>query len=256
MTTVPMYDATRLTELLAIIGEVDAVELKLTVPHADHRRVLDDLEIDSLDAQIRQVAFVDTPDLRLSDAGLVVRARRTQGKAGDLTVKMRPMLPQDAPKALRTLEGFKVEIDASPTGFTCSCSLTAGVSDRKVRALLGDVSGLRKLLTKQQRSILDDRLPEGVTTADLRVLGPLTLLKAKFAPKGYPRKMVAELWFLPDGGRLLELSTKSAPVAAFQAAAEARAFLAGHGIDLGAPQETKTRTALAALAKRIESEQG
>lgn len=256
MTTVPMYDAERLTELLGIMAEADAVELKLTVPHADHRRVLDELEIDSLDAQIRQVAFVDTPDLRLSEAGLVVRARRTQGKAGDLTVKMRPMLPSEAPQTLRALEGFKVEIDASPTGYTCSCSLTGEVSDRKVKALLRDVSGLRKLLTKQQRSLLDDRLPSGVTTDDLRVLGPLTLLKAKFAPQGHPRKLVAELWFLPDGARLLELSTKSAPEAAFQAAAEVKVFLAGHGIDLGAPQETKTRTALAALSRRIDAEQG
>jgi hypothetical protein len=256
MTTVPMYDAEQLTDLLGIIDDVDAVELKLTVPSADHRRVLDALEIDSLDAQIRQVAFIDTPDLRLSDAGLVVRARRTQGRAGDLTVKMRPMLPDDAPEALRSVEGFKVEIDASPAGYTCSCSLTGEVPDRKVKTLLGDLSGLRKLLTKQQRSILDERLPAGVTAADLRVLGPLTLLKAKFAPEGYPRRMVAELWFLPDGARLLELSTKARPEAAFQAAAETKVFLAGRGIDLGAPQETKTRTALAALAERIHADQG
>jgi hypothetical protein len=66
--------------------------------------------------------------------------------------------------------------------------------------------------------------------------------------------MVAELWFLPDGSRILELSTKCTPAEAFQAAAEAKVFLARHGLDLGAPQETKTRSALAALAAALEKE--
>ena len=65
----------------------------------------------------------------------------------------------------------------------------------------------------------------------LRVLGPLSLLKVKFEPEGYPRRMVGELWFLPDGTRILELSTKCSPAEAFQAGAETKIFLAGHGAD-------------------------
>lgn len=256
MTALPTYDADQLGRLLAILRGVDAVELKLTVPHADQRRVLLALGIDSLDAVIRQVAFVDTPDQRLFDAGLVVRARRTQHKPGDLTVKLRPMLPEDVPEGLRELAGFKVEVDASPQGFTCSCSLTVEVADRKVRRLLADDSLLGDLLDQDQRALLAARLPDGVAVPDLRVLGPLTLLKAKFAPEGFGRKLVAELWFLPDGTRILELSTKTTPAEAFQVAAETKVFLAGLGLDLGAPQETKTRTALAALAAALEKEQG
>jgi hypothetical protein len=254
MTTLPTYDAEKLGALLAVIPGADAVELKLSVPGADHRRVVDELGIDALDAAIRQVAFIDTPDLRLSAAGVVVRARRTQRKAGDITVKLRPMLPDEAPAELREVDGFKIEVDASPEGFTCSCSLTAEVSDRKVKALLTDASGLADLLTDEQRTLLVDRLPDGVGLGDLRVLGPLTLLKAKFAPEGLSRKMVAELWFLPDGSRILELSTKSAPAEAFLVAAETKVFLAGHGVDLGAPQEMKTRTALAALVAALDKE--
>ena len=254
MTTLPTYDAERLGALLQVIPDVDAVELKLTVPGADHRRVLGALGIDSLDAEIRQVAFVDTPDLRLSDAGLVVRARRTQRKPGDVTVKLRPMLPADAPEHLRAEDGFKVEVDASPTGFTCSCSLTTEVADRKVMALLSGRASLAEALTDEQRGLVADRLPDGVELADLQVLGPLTLLKAKFAPEGYPHRMVAELWFLPDGSRILELSTKTEPIQAFQVAAETKVLLAGHGVDLGAPQETKTRTALAALVAALDKE--
>ncbi|SKC70396.1 CYTH domain-containing protein [Krasilnikoviella flava] len=249
-TPVPAYDADTLVAVLALLPGVDDVELKLTVPAADHRRVLARLGIDALDATIRQVAFLDTPALDLSAAGLVVRARRTQRKDGDLTVKVRPMLPADVPARVRRADGFKVEVDASPAGFTCSCSSTRRVPDRDVRALLDDVGRLPDLLDRSQRALLEPRLPAGVALADLHALGPTTLLKARFAPAGLPRRMTAELWFLPDGDRILELSTKAAPGAAFQAAAETKAFLASRGVDLGAPQETKTRTAMAALVAR------
>ena len=254
MTALPTYDADQLAGLLEILPDVDAVELKLSVPDTDHRPVLRSLGIDSLDAEIRQVAFVETPDLRLFGAGLVVRARRTQRKPADTTVKLRPMLPADVPAKLRELSGFKVEVDASPEGYTCSCSLTAETSDKRARALMAGERALADVLDDDQRGLLLSRLPEGVELSDLVVLGPLTLLKAKFAPTGYARRMVAELWFLPDGSRILELSTKCTPVEAFQVAAETKVFLAGHGLDLGAPQETKTRSALAALAAVLEKE--
>jgi len=254
MTTVPTYDADQLAGLLAILPDVDSVELKLSVPDTDHRPVLRSLAIDSLDAEIRQVAFVETPDLRLFDAGLVVRARRTQRKPADLTVKLRPMLPADVPAGLRGLPGFKVEVDASPEGYTCSCSLTRETSDKRARALLAGERRLAEVLDDDQGGLVLARLPDGVGLDDLVVLGPLTLLKAKFAPADYPRRVVAELWFLPDGSRILELSTKCGPAEAFQVAAETKVFLAGHGLDLGAPQETKTRSALAALAAALEKE--
>jgi hypothetical protein len=246
-----MYDADRLGDLLRILPDVDAVELKLTVPDTDHRPLLRVLGIDPLAAVIREVAFLDTPDLQLSAAGLVVRARRTQRRPGDVTVKLRPMLPADVPQGLRGLPGFKVEVDASPAGFTCSCSLTAEVSDRKARDLMAGVRTLTSVLDKQQRHLLTDRMPEGVTAGDLRVLGPVQLLKAKFAPEGYPRKLVAEMWMLPGGHRILELSTKCDQSEAFQVAAETKVFLADHGVDLTAPQEMKTKSVLAALADEM-----
>jgi hypothetical protein len=83
-----------------------------------------------------------------------------------------------------------------------------------------------------------------LTVNDLGTLGPITILKLKFNPSDYGRKLVAELWLYPDGSRILELSTKSAPTEAFQGAAETRAFLAKHGIDLGGEQQTKTKNAL------------
>ena len=254
MTALPTYDADQLAGLLGVLPDVGGVELKLSVPDSDHQQVLRTLGIDSLDAEVRQVAFVETPDLRLFEAGLVVRVRRTQRKPADTTVKLRPMLPADVPEGLRGLPGFKVEVDASPSGFTSSCSVTAEIPDRRAKELLAGERELADVLTEEQRGVLLGRLPEGIGLGDLVVLGPLTLLKAKFAPADYPRRMVAELWFLPDGSRILELSAKCEPAEAFQAAAETKIFLAGHGLDLGAPQEMKTRSALAALAADLEKE--
>jgi hypothetical protein len=75
------------------------------------------------------------------------------------------------------------------------------------------------------------------------------VLKLKFSPEGFDRKLVAELWFYPDASRILELSTKCMPSEGFQVAAEARAFLAGRGVNLFGEQETKTRTALEFFAR-------
>ena len=61
------------------------------------------------------------------------------------------------------------------------------------------------------------------------------------------------MWLYPDNSRILELSTKCAPAEAFQVAAEARAFLAAHGVDLGGEQSTKTKKALEFFAQELQA---
>jgi hypothetical protein len=85
------------------------------------------------------------------------------------------------------------------------------------------------------------------------VLGPINLLKLKFSPRGYRRRLVAELWLYPDGSRILELSTKCAPTEAFGVAAETRAFLAKQGVDLSGEQQTKTSTALEFFSRNLKA---
>ncbi len=79
------------------------------------------------------------------------------------------------------------------------------------------------------------------------------MLKLKFAPEGYDRKLVAELWLYPDNSMILELSTKCAPSEAFQVAAETRAFLTEKGIELTGEQETKTKKALEYFSTRLQA---
>jgi hypothetical protein len=110
---------------------------------------------------------------------------------------------------------------------------------------------VRKLFTKEQRAFYTAHAPEGLSLDDLSVLGPISILKLKLEPKALGRRLVAELWLYPDGGRIVELSTKCLPSEAFQVAAEARAYLTECGVDLTGDQQTKTRTALEFFASDL-----
>ena len=256
MTTSTAKQQRRLTdeqmaEMLALTKGSDSVELKLTVPESDHRSAITALGLDPLDAQIRQVFFFDTPDLALNDAGVVVRARRVQNKGDDTVVKLRPVVPDDLSRKLRKSPTFGVEVDAMPGGFVCSGSFK-GIAKADVRKTVLEQRPLRKLFTKEQRDFYKERAPEGIALDDLTALGPIFVLKLKFVPQGLGRGLVAEMWFYPDSSRILELSTKCTPSDAFQAAAEARAFLSSRGVDLTGEQETKTRKALEFFAGGLE----
>ena len=234
----------QLPEFLKLVGESDSVELKLTVPESEHYAVARSLGLDVLDAQIRQVFFFDTPDLTLNAAGLVLRARRIQRRPGDVIVKLRPAVPSSFPKALRRNEGFKVEVDAMPGGYTCSASLRERLDNTDVRQMILGKRALETLFSKEQRRLVSKHMPDDLDLGDISVLGPIIVLKLKFDPEELGRRMVAEVWLYPDGSRVLELSTKCEPGEAFQVAGEARAFLVEHGVDMGGEQQAKTAKAL------------
>jgi hypothetical protein len=244
----------QLGELITLLKDVDTVELKLTVPQADQRAVVTGLQVDPLEAQIRQVFFFDTPDLALNKAGVVLRARRVQQKGDDSVVKLRPVVPSNLSEVVRRSPGFGVEVDAMPGGFVCSASMKGAPTG--VREASFGQRPLRKLFSKEQREFYAAHAPEGIAIDGLSILGPLFVLKLKLAPKAFGRKLVGEMWLYPDGSRLLELSTKCAPSEAFQVAAESRAFLAQKGLDLGGEQETKTKKALDFFSKALKANGG
>jgi hypothetical protein len=240
-----------LASLLALIGDSDSVELKLTVGDANQQAVVRSLGIDPLDAQIRQIFFFDTPDLKLNKAGLVTRARRIQGRKHDSVVKLRPVVPHELPSGLRNSPALTVEVDAMPGGYVCSAALKSELGRKAVgQAVFGDAP-LSTMFSRRQREFYAAHAPDGLELDDLSVLGPVFVLKAKTVPESFARKLVAEVWLYPDGSRILELSTKCAPKEAFQVAAEARAHLEGHGVDLTAEQQTKTKTALRFFSKQL-----
>jgi len=247
----PVLSTEQIQELLSLLQESDSVELKLTVPESHQVATIRSLELDPLEAQIRQVFFFDTPDLALDAQGVVVRARRIQGKGNDSIVKLRPVVPHELPEELRTAAGFRVEVDALPGGFVCSGTMKGTPPD-----VLGAIHGerpLRKLFSKQQRAFYQAHA-EGIELDGLLTLGPIFVLKLRLTPKKLGRRLVVEMWLYPDGSRVLELSTRAATGEAFQVAAELRAFLADRGVDVSGDQETKTRKALQYFAKSLKPE--
>jgi hypothetical protein len=248
------FSSEELAELLALIKKSDSVELKLTVPESDQRSAVAALGMDALEAQIRQVFFFDTPELTLDKQGVVVRARRIQGKGDDSAVKLRPVVPAELPGDLRRSASFRVEVDALPGGYVCSAALKGAVGSTDVRAAVAGELPLRKLFSKEQRAFFAAHVQEGVGLDDLAILGPIFVLKLRFTPEELKRRLVAEMWIYPDGSRVLELSTRCNTTEAFQVAAELRAFLAGRGIDLSGEQQTKTRKALEYFANNLKNE--
>jgi hypothetical protein len=248
-----LMEGDALREVLDLAKGSDSVELKLTVPENQQRSTILGLGMDPIDAQIRMVHFFDTPDLALNKKGVVVRARRVQGREDDTVIKLRPIVPADLPEDVRHSAAMNVEVDAMPGGFVCSASMKgrlAGATEVK-RVAAGD-RAVKKLFSKEQRAFYATHAPEGIALDDLSLLGPIFVLKLNFRPEGFDRKMVAELWLYPDGARILELSTKCPPGEMFQVAAEARAFLESRGVDLGGEQQTKTATALKFFAAALK----
>jgi hypothetical protein len=241
-----------LASIMALIADADSVELKLTVPESAQRSTVRALDLDPLDAQIRQVFFFDTPELSLNNAGIVPRARRMQGKGDDSVIKLRPVVPSELPPDLRTSADVVVEVDAMPGGYVCSASYKCAKTPSPVLSAVRGEVPLRKLFTKQQRAFFAEHAPDGVSLDDLHVLGPIFVLKVRFSPADYTRgRVVAELWLYPDGTRILELSTKSAPADALATAIDIRAYLERHGVDLSGDQQTKTKTALEFFAGEL-----
>ena len=257
MPTPPTTDRlsdTQLAEFLALAKQADSVELKLTVPLADRSRAGAALGVDPLDGQIRQVYFFDTPDLVLNKSGVVVRARRVQAKGDDSVVKLRPVVSEEVSAPLRKSVNFGIEVDAMPGGYVCSGSMKHALGTTDVRDAVTGKHSLRKLFSKEQRLLFAEHAPDGLELNDLAILGPILVLKLKLIPTGYDRKLVAELWMYPDNSMILELSTKCAPVTAFQKTAELKAFLASRQINLSGDQETKTKKALEFFAAELQHE--
>ena len=69
--------------MYSLIKGSTSVELKITVPDALRRTVVERMKFDPVEAQPRTAYFFDTPDLALSKAGIVVG--RDAFKAGPVT---------------------------------------------------------------------------------------------------------------------------------------------------------------------------
>lgn len=243
-----------LMKIVSLGRGANSIELKLSVPLTSHRATIKGIGLDPVEAQPRQAYFFDTPDLALNRAGVVVRARRTQGGTADTVIKLRPVDPSGIDPEIRRSAAFKVEVDVMPGGFVCSASFKGVCSGREVLDVSDGTLALRKLFSKEQRAFYDAHAPAGITMDKLAILGPTFLLKARHQPKDFDRRITVEMWLYPDGERVLEISTKCLPDETFKVGADFKAFLAKRGIALGAEQAPKTRTSLDFFSAKLRSE--
>lgn len=245
MATNDVVESESIAELVDLLDGSDTCELKLTVPDSQVGSIGRSLGFDALDAEIREVVFFDTPKLDLHRSGLVVRARRRKKGRGDTVIKLRPVTPAQLSPAARKSKQVGVEVDAMPGRFVCSASMKGATTSAAIREVILGENRIKGLFSKEQRVAFKELAPAGLKLNDLAVMGPITILKLKSNPKGFDSKLVAEMWFYPDGSRILELSTKCLPTEAFDVAARWEINLRGHGVNVSGEQQTKTATALA-----------
>jgi hypothetical protein len=231
-------------EVMKILKDVGSVEIKLVAPMHTHRATISKLGVDPIETEVRQVYFFDTPNLDLNKAGVVVRARRIQGGAGDTVVKLRPVDPAAIDKELRRSASFKTEIDVVPGGFVCSGSFKGRCTAQEAKDAVGGKMPLDSLFSKEQRAFYRKHAPKGIALRSLETYGPTFVLKARKWIKQLDRRLVVEMWLFPDGSRNLEVSMKCEPSEAFQVAQEAKEYFKAIGIELSANQQTKTRAAM------------
>ena len=244
-----------IADMLEFVRDGHSVELKLTVQDTDRHSAINSLGMDVLDAELRQAVFFDTPDLKLNRRGIVVRARRMP-KGGDTTIKLRPVVPAELPRELHQSASFKLEVDAMPGSVVCSGSLKARADNSEVKQVLRDERSTLKLFSREQRNFYKKHAPKGISLDSLTAFGPINIAKLKWTPPGFTSFLVAEMWFYPDGTRLLELSIKCKANEAFHVLAEARIFLLKRGISLTGAQEMKTRKALEYFSRMHKGKRG
>ena len=234
-----------LVRMMGLMKGSDSVELKLTVPVASHRATIADLPLDPVEAQPRQIYFLDTPELSPGQGrrrGASATIRRWPRRCGHQAPTGRPERAAERHPPI----GLVQRRAGCAARWVRLLRLDEGANDRPGRALgcqRGDPAA--QAVHRGAAPVLQGaRRPMGSTLDDLTVLGPTFVLKGVFEPPELKRRFVAEMWLYPDGSRILELSTKCLPSETFQVAAESRSYLAGKGVNLTGAQQTKTRTAL------------
>ena len=228
------------------------VELKVTVAEEAIDRALDALGLDFDDAERRYVTFYDSADLALFDAGIVLRSRKIIDDDDDSTVKIRPLGAEDAGDIAPELFGeddFKCEIDRTPSREVSSCSLSVMQDRGEIDAVADGERDVSKLFSSEQEDFLALFSPEGFVLDEALVLGPIDTVRWKLEHEDLGHELTVELWAMPDGGELLELSVKTDAASAGDALDALLSLLDSLDLPLDETQSTKTRRALEFFAR-------
>lgn len=230
---------------LGAAGPVDRVELKVIVdvPLEDAMTVLG---TDVQPPMLRRIHFLDTPDLRLSERGVVVRVRETRlldgGSEADVVVKLRRGQRAERHRYCR----LRIELDALPTSTIWSATSRRTLGPARVSAALLAPDPAERLLSASQRRMLRSLAGPDVGLAGLVAHGAVDVVRLRSAETD--NRVCVESWRFPDGSRLVELSVKCRPERAARAVAVVRDLIGKSGLTIADRQVTKTRFALRRLS--------
>jgi hypothetical protein len=238
-----------LDRMFTLVREVGQVELKFTVADASYDAVRELLGVGV--ERVRNVYYLDTPDLTLRRHGVLARVRGGE-RPNDSVVKLRPIDPDAVPGVLRRCDDFTVEVDVTPDDFICSGALKRRLGRTVVERAVRGRASLRTLFSDQQIALLDSRLAGRATVDDLDPLGPVEVHRTRPRDGEPGRDLGLELqeWLYPDGSLLLEVSTRCAATDLLQTAVQAKALLDRHGVAQSGPCPTKADTTLDYFTRR------
>jgi hypothetical protein len=247
------FSGEHLLKVLELLKGSTTFEAKVVVPDWSHRAAIKGLGFDPVDVVPRQIYFFDTPELALNKAGIIIRARRFSGGRGDTVVKLRPVDPVLVDPELRHSKSFKIELDVMPGGYICSASFKGVSTSAEVLEVVEGRKSIALIFSKGQRAFFKVHAPAHFDVDKMVPMGPVFILRHKYAHGDFRQPITVELWLYPDGSRIFEVSTKGPPTEAFQVAAEFRAFVTKCGIPLEKPTVTKTGSAIKFFGKEFDA---
>ncbi|MEY9862917.1 hypothetical protein ABH935_008565 [Catenulispora sp. GAS73] len=230
-----------LERMFTLVREVGQVELKFTVAEESHDAVRALLGVGV--ERVRNVYYLDTPDLTLRRHGVLARVRGGE-RPNDSVVKLRPIDPDRVPTAMRRCEDFSVEVDVTPDSFVCSGALKQRLGRTSVERAVEGRSRLRTLFSDDQIALMDSRLSGRVTIDELDALGPVEVHRTRPRDGEPGDGLELQEWMYPDDSRLLEVSTRCTSTDLLQTALDAKALLDLHRITQSGPCPTKADTTL------------
>lgn len=126
-------------------GPVDRVEPKaLLDARFEHALKMLGGEVDP--PRVRQIHYLDTPDLALLHRGVTIRTRSTNGRAVDVVVKVR----RSGAHAQHGCKGLSLELDALPGDVTWAASLRRRPDAGTVARAIESSRPARQLLSRAQ----------------------------------------------------------------------------------------------------------
>lgn len=236
-------------------------EIKITVSKDGVDQALELLALRRRDAEKLQVCFAEdspdavTPQTRLLDEHIVLRARQRPDDNDDCTIKIRPCRISQITSKLLALSadeesGFKVEADWAGDNKVLAASYTAELPHHRVARARAEREPLSSLFSKDQADFLQDCADVEVNLDALTLLDKtVTALRwkpARFEGAATADKIRAERWTVGDLD-FLEFSILAPIADAEKEQAKLVAFLHATGIQAPETQVTKTQQVLRLL---------